>query len=68
MYSPYKQFISERFEFKSNFGTYIVKLSDDLKYITKTFNWLQKDTFNFQGYYGDLNMFFYFLKKIIINL
>ena len=59
MYSPYKQFISPGFEFKSDFGTYTVKLSNNLKHITKTFNWLQKDTFDFQAYYRNINMFFY---------
>ena len=38
VYSPYKQFLSEGFEFKSELVTYNVKLSNDLKHLTKTFN------------------------------
>ena len=37
VYLPYKQFVSERFEFRSDFGTYTVNLSDDLQYMTRTF-------------------------------
>ena len=48
---------------KSDFETYTVKLSDDLKHITKTFNWLKKDNFDFQAYYCHLNMFFVFDTK-----
>ena len=33
----------------NDFGTYSVKLSNDLKHITETFNWLQIDTFDFQS-------------------
>ena len=46
VYSPYKQFVSEAFEFKSDFGTHTVKLINDLKH--------------FQTYYRDLKMFFVF--------
>ena len=63
VYSRNKQFISEGFEFKSDFGTYSLKLGDDLKHMRKTFNWLLKDTFDFQAYYCDLNMFFVFDTK-----
>ena len=35
VYSPYKQVISERYEFKSDLGTYTVKLSNYLKHVTK---------------------------------
>ena len=47
----------------NDFGTYSVKLSNDLKHITETFNWLQIDTFDFQSQYRDLNMFFVFDTK-----
>ena len=59
LYSCLKTTISEEFEFKSDFGTYTVKLSNNLKHMTKTFE-LQKDSFEFQAYYQDLNVFFYF--------
>ena len=37
VYSPYNQFVSDGFEFKSDFGTYTAKLSDDFKHIVKSF-------------------------------
>ena len=62
VYSPYKRFILEGLEFKSDLRTYTVKLSNDLKHVTKMLNW-QKDTFDFQAYYQDLNMIFVFNTK-----
>ena len=57
VYSPDKQVMSERYEFKSDLGTYTVKLSNYLKHVTKTFN-LQKNTFDFQANYRDSNISF----------
>lgn len=52
----------EGFEFKFDSKTYTVKLSDDLQYVTTILEW-QKDEFDFQAYYRDLNMFFIFDSK-----
>ena len=47
----------EEIYFKSNKETYTVKLSDDSRCLTKTFQ-RQKDTFNFRAYYRDINTYF----------
>ena len=62
VYSSYKHFILEGFEFKSDLGTCTVNFSNNLRHITKTFNWV-KDSFDFKAYYRDLNMFFVFGTK-----
>lgn len=56
VYSLYNQFVSEGVEFKYNFRKYTVKRSDDLQYISKALEW-EKDQFDFQTYYRDLNVF-----------